>query len=248
MITAASEYEKLWADYRATGDIELRNKIIMDNIHIVKKIVNRIYPKYKNYNDYDDLISCGVLGLMDAVDKYDVSRGVKFETYATLRVRGEIIDHMRRLDPIPVNIRSKLKKIENAFEILEHEKGRTVSDEEVAEYLNISVKELEKTLEDSHHFNILYLDEMISDTISDSEDLSSGNELYESFEREELKNAIIEEIDKLPEKERIVINLYYYDELTLKEIALVLGLTESRISQIHSKVLIKLRSKLKNIV
>lgn len=248
MITDSDKINSMWRRYKETKGQEIRNELVLHYIYLVKRIVNRIYPKYKNHSEYDDLISCGVLGLMDAIDKFDLSKEVKFETYASLRIRGEIIDHMRKQDPIPVNIRAKLRKIENAYEELEHELGRTPTEDEVAESAGMSVKEMNKTLEETHCFNVMSLDEVIAETINISDSIKSDEDIALGFDKKELKNILIDSIKSLPEKERLVINLYYYDELTLKEIALVLGLTESRISQIHSKVLIKLRSCIKSYI
>lgn len=239
--------DELWEKFSATRDFDVRNELVMSYIHLVKRMVNRIFPKYKYYNEYDDLISCGVLGLIDAVNRFDVSRDIKFETYANLRIRGEIIDHMRKQDPIPSNIRAKLKKIEAAYEELEHKYGRYVTEKEVARYIGISEREVQKILEDSYFFNILYLDEMFEKSnINDI--LKSGEDIEEECIKQYIRDALAYEIERLPEKERLVINLYYFEELTLKEIALILNLTESRISQIHSKVLVKLRGKIKNLV
>ncbi|MDP4153143.1 MAG: FliA/WhiG family RNA polymerase sigma factor [Bacillota bacterium] len=238
----------LWIEFKTSGDVELRNRLIMDNVHLVKKIVGRLFPKYRNFNEYDDLISWGVMGLMDAVEKFDLNKNVKFETYATLRIRGEIIDHMRRQDAVPVNIRAKLKKIDYAYEKLQQKLGEEPSHDNVAAFLGISVDELHKTLEDSYYFNIIYLDEMLANSCSSNKEPISKENIEENCEKDDIISLIKNEIDVLPEKEKIVMQCYYYEEMTLKEIALILGLTESRIAQIHSKVIIKLRNRLKKIM
>lgn len=248
MVTDSEKINSLWRRYKETKNQDLRNELVLNYIYLVKRIVNRLFPKYKNHSEYDDLISCGVLGLMDAIDKFDLSKDVKFETYASLRIRGEIIDQLRKQDPVPVNIRAKLKKIENAYEELEREFGRSPTEEEVSEFAGMSVKEMNKTLEETHCFNIMSLDEMIAETVNVSESVKSDEDIESNIDKKELKNVLVNSIMGLTEKERLVISLYYYEELTLKEIAMVLGLTESRISQIHSKVLMKLRNSIKSYI
>ena len=209
----------------------------------VKSIVLRMIPTYKGYSSYDDMLSCGVLGLMDAIDKYDASKKVKFEYYAAMRIKGEIIDNIRKQDWAPSSLRRKIKTINNACAELENKNHRTPTDEEIAEYLGIGEEEVQKTLEKSHMFNILYFEEMVQDDHL-RENAINGAPMEEEMERTEMIKILGSLIEELSERERMVITLYYYEEMTLKEIARVLGVTESRTSQIHSKAVMLLRSKM----
>ncbi len=240
----AEEAGHLWKQFAIDRSIEIRNRILLKYVYLVKIIVNRLIPAYKKVMEYDDVISCGVLGLIDAIDRYDPRRNVKFETYASIRIRGEIIDFMRKQDWAPLSVRNKIKKVGKAYSELEAQRGRSVTDEEVAAYLEMSVSDLQKTLEDSYTANILYLDEALPNLEAERMADEQGDEVSARFERKELNDTIARFIDELNEKERLVITMYYYEEMTLREIGMVLGVTESRVSQIHSRVLLKLRAKL----
>jgi RNA polymerase sigma factor FliA len=237
--------QALWGSFLATHSIEARNELILHYAHLVKIIVNRLVPSHRRHAEFDDLINNGVIGLMDAIDKFDPERRVKFETYASLRIRGEIIDSMRRQDWAPVSLRKKIKAVSSAINSLEEKLGRPASEEEIAQSMGMNMPELLKTLEDAQTLNILYIEELKAGSESGREPGGGeGDEVASHYERKEMKEIIAQLIETLPENERLVITLYYYEEMTMKEIAMTLGVTEPRVSQIHSKVLAKLRGRL----
>ena len=238
------DVDRLWEEFAKTGDPEIKEHLLLHYVDLVKRIVRRIMPKYRNYNDKDDLVSCGVIGLIDALDKYDITYGVKFETYASTRIRGEILDYMRRQDWAPASLRSRINKINGAIETLENIYGRFPTDREIAESVSLTVTEVQHVLEKTHMFNLMHFEEMVSDTISTDKFNDAGdNDPASILQNEETKRILADIIDSLPEKERLVITLYYYEEMTLKEIAAILNVTESRVSQIHSKVLVRIGHK-----
>lgn len=238
--------DTLWELYVQDKDPELKNQLLIHYVDLVKKIVRRLMPKYKEYNDSDDLVSCGIIGLIDALDKYDIKYGVKFETYATTRIRGEILDYMRKQDWAPASLRSKINRISQAAEILESRLGRSPMDREIAETVNMSVSEVQKLLEKTHMFNLMHFEDMVTDSFSTKKFADAEDDDPEAIAQNKETNRILAEIiDSLPEKERLVITLYYYEEMTLKEIAAILKVTESRVSQIHSKVVARIGYKYK---
>ena len=235
------DIDRLWEAYSQTRDPEIKDELLIHYIDLVKRIVRRIMPKYRNYSEKDDMVSCGVIGLIDALDKYDLSYGVKFETYASTRIRGEILDYMRKQDWAPASLRSRINKINGAIESLESVCGRFPTDREIAEHVGIPVTEVQRVLEKTHMFNLMHFEEMVSDTVSTEKFNHSGDDDPAVIvQNEETKKILADIIDSLPEKERLVITLYYYEEMTLKEIAEILNVTESRVSQIHSKVLARI--------
>ncbi len=249
MVRNEERLSALWSEFSQSRNMEVRNSLVMEYIQLVKSIVCRMLPTYRKHVDFDDLMSCGVMGLMDAIDKFDPSKDVKFETYAGLRIKGEIIDQIRKQDWAPISLRHKIKKIEEGYETLESRFGRSVTEKEVADHLSMSVDDVKKTLDESHTFNIVYLDELLVDRVKSDEMLESSELSPEqSFDAKEMKETLANLIGSLSEKEQLVLSLYYYDELTLKEIGQVLGVTESRVSQIHSKAIMSLRIKLKAAV
>ena len=237
--------QELWSLYSREKTLELKNELVLRYLPQVKSIVLRLMPTYKAYSNYDDMLSCGILGLMDAVEKYDVSRDVKFEYYAAMRIKGEIIDNIRKQDWAPSSLRRKIKAISNAYSELESRLCREPTDGEVARHLDIPEEELQSTLGKSQMFNIIHFEEMVqNDTAWEYSIQNDENSLEEEVENREMVEILGQIIDNLPEKEKLVITLYYYEEMTLKEIAEVLGVSESRVSQIHSKVVLKLRNKM----
>jgi len=240
-----SDAERLWAMFTQTPSMELRNEIVMHYIYLVKTIVARMVPTYRKHVDFDDLMSCGVLGLMDAVDKFDIAKEVKFETYASLRIKGEIIDQIRRQDWAPISLRQKIKKVEEAYDVLESQTGYAPNEKEVAGYLQMHEDEVKKVLDESHTFNLMALDEMLIDRLGSESLASDENNPAASAEDQDVRRLLAQFIDTLPENEKLVISMYYYDELTLREIGSVLGVSESRVSQIHSKAMMTLRTKMK---
>ncbi|MCD6569697.1 MAG: FliA/WhiG family RNA polymerase sigma factor [Deltaproteobacteria bacterium] len=236
-------------------DPKIRAKIINDFAPLIKYIASRIAMRLPPHIDIQDLINAGVIGLMDAIEKYDASKAIKFKTYAEFRIRGSILDELRSMDWVPRSVRQKARKIEDAYSRLESTLGRPASDEDVARELNIDIENFYKLLAETASVTLLSLD----DLGDDDTDLSRRNllEFIMQDERElpshhiglaEIREMVAEAIKSLSEKERMVISLYYYDELTMKEIGHILKFTESRVSQIHTKSILKLRSKMQKIV
>ncbi len=247
-MNTANEKVETWSRYALQPTVELKNELVLQYIYLVKSIVRRMMPAYEGYSNYDDLLSCGVLGLIDAIDKYDASREVKFEYYAAMRIKGEIIDHIRKQDWAPSSLRRKIQAIGNAYVELESTLMRSPSDEEVAKTLGMDEKDVQSILHKSHMFNVMRFEEQLSEGQSIGSFVKdSGPSPEEQFDRKELKQILGGLIDSLPEREKLVISLYYYEELTLKEIANILGVSESRVSQIHSKVILKLKTKMQRV-
>jgi RNA polymerase sigma factor for flagellar operon FliA len=244
------ELDIIWAKYKDTGDIDAKNEILIHYGYLVRWIVRRMMPKYNTFNEYDDLVSCGMLGLIDAVDKFDVEHGVKFETYAFPRIRGEILDYMRSQDWASPSLRKKINAITTAYETFESIKPGEVVDQEVADSLEMPVEQMHKILNQAHMFNVVNFEDALTSSGTTEKDVRTGEDATpeEELLKKEQKQIIAEVIDELPEKERLVVTLYYYEGLLLKEIADVLQVTESRVSQIHSKVLSKMKVKLKKLM
>ena len=236
--------QELWSRYSKEKSLELKNELVLRYLPQVKSIVLRLMPTYKSYSNYDDMLSCGILGLMDAVEKYDTSRDVKFEYYAAMRIKGEIIDNIRKQDWAPSSLRRKIKAISNAYSELESKLCREPTDGEVARHLDMPEEELHSTLGKSQMFNIIHFEELLQNDTWEQGIINQGASLEEEVESREMVDMLGGIIDNLPEKEKLVITLYYYEEMTLKEIAEVLGVSESRVSQIHSKAVMKMRNKL----
>mgnify|MGYP000256503501 CR=1 FL=1 len=237
------ETEKLWEKYFKEKTVDLRNELVMHYIEQVKSIVLRMVPTYRGYSSYDDMLSCGILGLMDAIEKYDPGKNVKFEYYAAMRIKGEIIDNIRKQDWAPSSLRRKIKAINGAVSELENRYSRTPTDVEIARYLGMDEEEVQKTLEKSHMFNIIYFEEMTQDDHL-WETADPDESMEEKIEGSEMIQMLGDFIEGLSEKERMVVTLYYYEEMKLKEIANLLGVSESRASQIHSKAVMLLRAKM----
>jgi len=159
------EAERLWKEFAQSRSLELRNELVMYYVPLVKTIALRMMPSYRKHVEFDDLMSSGLLGLMDAVDKFDPSKDVKFETYATLRIKGEIVDQIRKQDWAPISLRQKIKKVEEAYDTIEAKTGKSPSDQAVAEHLHMSTDEVQKVLGESHTFNLIALDEMLVDRL-----------------------------------------------------------------------------------
>lgn len=247
MSTGNMKAEELWRKYTLENTLDVKNELVLHYLYLVKSIVLRLMPTYEGYSNYDDLLSCGVLGLIDAINKFDIKRDVKFEYYASMRIKGEIIDHIRKQDWAPSSLRRKIQAIGNAYSELEKTLFREPTDQEVAMYMDMDEEDLLKIVEKTHIFNVVHFEEMLTEDYSLGNTIQDKGELPEEhLENKELKQILGNYIDMLPEKERLVVTLYYYEEMTLKEIANVLGVSESRTSQIHSKVILKLRTKLQH--
>ncbi len=231
-----AEKEKLWKSYQKDPSPELREQIILEYAPLVKVVAGRL-SMYLGYNvEYDDLVGYGIFGLIDAIDKYDAGKDVKFETYASLRIRGSILDQIRKMDWIPRTVRQKQMRT-----------GKNASDEEIAVEIGISEDELAVWQSQLKVTNIVSLNEYVeqgSEPVMDARNNSHFIQPEEQIQEDELKKVLKDTLELLTEKERKVIELYYYEELTLKEISKVLGVTESRISQLHTKALLKMRRKM----
>lgn len=243
-----AERKKLWLSYSNNKAADIREKIILEYAPLVKTVAGRL-SMYLGYNvEYDDLVSYGILGLIDAIDKFDMTKEVKFETYASLRIRGAILDQIRKMDWIPRTIRQKQKKIDAILKEVEMQKGRQATEEELAEGLGISQEELLDWQTQMKITNIVSLNEFLEQgsDISNEKVRVSGDfaRPEEVFEQNELKEVLQDALLLLTEKEKKVILLYYYEDLTLKEISHVLEVSESRISQLHTKALQKMKTKM----
>lgn len=239
--------DKLWKDYIATHNEKLREQIIVEYVPLVKLVAGRL-NMYLGYTvEYDDLVGYGIFGLIDAIDKFDYGKGIKFETYASLRIRGSILDQIRKMDWIPRSVRQKQKQMESAVTKLEKEKGANVKDKDIAQELGISLEEYRNWEGLTNISNIASLDEFLEQG-TDSGVKEFRNTAYiepeEAVDREEIKKMLMAALELLTEKERKVVLLYYYEDLTLKEVAQVLEVSESRISQLHSKALEKMKKHL----
>ncbi len=236
--------EKLWAAYSKKRDPATREELIMEYVPLVKVVSGRL-SMYLGYTvEYDDLVSYGIFGLIDAIDKFDYDKGIKFETYASLRIRGSILDQIRKMDWIPRSVRQKQKQMELAITKIESEENRVATDEEIARELNISIDEYFNWQGQTKITNIASIDEFVEQGI-EVKAFDSGknaqNEPDRVYEQEEVKELLAASLEKLTEKERMVVVLYYYEELTLKEISKVLEVSESRVSQLHTKALQKMK-------
>jgi len=237
--------DELWIKYSKTKDQKIKQLLIEEHLYLVKIMAGRMYNYYGSKVEYDDLIGFGVMGLIDSIDRYDITKNIKFETYAQIRIRGTIIDNIRKLDWIPRSLRKKSKEIQNSMMNLENKLGRTPSNTELANFLDIPVEDVESILADISTFNMTSLEEILINkgehNINNDKRENTPENIYEE---KELKEILANTIDGLPKKEKTVISLYYYEELTYKEIGHILELSESRISQIHSKAILEIKNKL----
>lgn len=234
---------------------ENREEVIKRYSPMIKYVANRIAMRLPPHIEVDDLISVGVLGLMDAISKYDPTRGAKFKTYAEFRVRGAILDELRAMDWVPRSVRQKASNIDNVVQKLQAKFGRPPEDEEVAKEMGVSLEQFFATLNETKSMPVLSLEDLgIAKETGEQQSLldclagKGDTDPQTQIRLNELKGIIAKAIDTLPEKERLMISLYYYEELTMKEIGAVLSITESRVSQIHSKAVFRLRTKLKALI
>ena len=237
-----------WDRYFKGRDPDVRRRLLNRYLPLVRNVAGRMAINFPRSVELCDLINTGVIGLIEAFRNFDPERGVKFETYAVPRIRGAILDELRSLDWVPRSTRAKAREIERALLFFENENGRPPTDEELADMLNLTVDELHLSLEDVSKTTLLSLDEMIFreednrqvpriETVEDE----NANVILKNLERSELQAFLVIAIDRLTEQEKLVIALYYYEELTLKEIGEVMKISESRVSQIHTKAVLKLR-------
>ncbi len=232
---------EIWDKYQETKNLCLRNKILTNYLYIVTINAKRMSSVYKNKAELEDVVNQGVIALMECIERYDWRRGVQFETFASIRIRGSIIDYIRKQDWVPRDIRKKSIHIENVYMELQNSLNRPPTDEEVAKAIGMEIDDFYRILSQSQSFTMLSYEELLEGTYSFKDQLSSIKQPEQKIQEEEIKNVIAASIDQLNEKERLIVSLYYYEELKLKEIAVVLGITPSRVSQIHTKALIKMK-------
>ena len=246
-----SDVNVLWARYQEDGDAGIRDALILNYSPLVKYVASRVSVGLPQNVEHADLVSYGMFGLIDAIDKFEPDRGFKFETYAISRIKGAILDELRSIDWVPRSVRSKVRSVEKAFAKLEAREGRAPTDEEVAAELGWTEPQFQQVLSQISVVGMAALDEILlvggdrgealtlGDTIADSSHGPTG-----AFEVTEVRQMLSQAINGMPEREKVVLTLYYYESLTLSEIGRVLGVTESRVCQIHTKAMIQLRSRL----
>lgn len=246
--------EELWASYKKKRDPLIRESFIKQYAPLVKYVAGKVAANMPQSVEFDDLVGFGVFGLIDAIDKFDPDKNVKFKTYAVTRIRGAIFDELRSIDWVPRSVRQKSREIEDAIVETEAKLGRPASDSEIAVAMGLSEDEFAKTMMKISSTSILSLNDVWysaddSDKISIGDSIESPTSMNPDaiMERDEIKRVIVQSIQELPEKEKKVLVLYYYEDLTLKEIGKVLEVTESRVSQLHTKAILRLRAKLTNI-
>lgn len=246
------DIEGLWRTYNESRDPDLRNDIVMYYSSLVKFVAIRMRGTYKNYAQMDDVVNQGIIALIDAVEKFDASKGFKFETFATIKVKGAIIDYIRAQDWVPRRLRKMSTDMEDAYNNLYSELGRQPTNAEIAKKLNITTEQLDRVMESTYSFNLLSYEEVVWQKMSAMGDEPATDSIEESPERKLMENELREQlgnaIDSLNERERTVISLYYYEKLKLKEIAQVIGVTESRVCQIHSAAIMKMRGSMKDYI
>jgi RNA polymerase sigma factor for flagellar operon FliA len=246
--------EELWQEYRKTRDPDIREGFIKQYAPLVRYVAGKVAVGMPSNVEFDDLVGFGVFGLLDAIEKFEPEKNVKFKTYAVTRIRGAIFDELRSIDWVPRSVRQKTREVEEAIGALEAQLGRTATDQEIASSMGMNEGEYLKILAKISCTSILSLsdvwftgDENDKVSIGDSIESPSSMNPDVIVEKDEIRRVIIEAISELPDKEKKILVLYYYEDLTLKEIGQVLEVTESRVSQLHTKAILRLRSKLTNI-
>jgi RNA polymerase sigma factor FliA len=249
------EIEAMWVEYKSSSSQEARDKLILHYSPLVKYVAGRVAVGLPANIEQADLISYGIFGLIDAIDKYELTRGIKFETYAISRIRGAIIDELRAIDWVPRSVRFKAREIEKAYTSLENKLKRPPDDPEIAEEMGISLDELNNTYSQLSNVSLVALDELMSvegergDRLSLVETLEDTKTVgpMEAVEGQAMRQILTDSINRLPEREKIVVTLYYYEGLTLAEIGQVLGVTESRVCQMHTKAVLALRGRITEV-
>jgi len=251
-VAKAEDTQSLWREYRRNRDQGLRDRLVLTYAPLVKYVAGRVGSGLPAHVEESDLVQYGLLGLMAAIERYDPDRDVKFETYAMARIKGSIIDELRAMDWVPRSVRARAREIERAIAELEKRLMRAPTDEEIAAKVGLTEDELAEALSEISRSSIAALDELwtvsssggdqiaLIDTIEDTE----APDPQGSLSATEMREAIGEAIARLPEREKLVVTLYYYEELTLREIGEVLGVTESRVSQLHTKAILRLKARL----
>ncbi len=246
------DIDLIWKEYKSTKKLDLREKLIEQYLDLVKYIAGRVAVNLPRHVDKNDLMIVGVIGLIDAIEKYDIDSGVKFQTYASLRVRGSIIDELRSQDWMPRSARKKISELEVVLRKLEEKLGRYPYEEEIAEEMGVSIEKLNEILSDSAVTSLLSLnikDERSakSTDILDSIEDKKNPLPFQQLEYEDIKKTLANLISALSEQERKILALYYFEGLTLKEIGEILNISESRVSQVHTKAILQLRVKMKKM-
>lgn len=251
MAKAGDEVARLWLAYKEQGDPKAREQLILRYLPLVKYVAGRVAIGLPPHVDADDLYSYGIFGLLNAVERFDHTRGIKFETYAITRIKGAILDGLRAMDWVPSSLRQRARELEEAYWRLESRLGRPATDEEVAAALNLSLEDFHRLLVEVSRSQLVSLDELwggegeegdfsLKDLLGDE----NAEDPFSTAAFAEVKQTLAEAIAFLPEKERLVITLYYYEGLTAKEVSQVLGLSVSRVSQLHTRALLRLRGRL----
>jgi RNA polymerase sigma factor for flagellar operon FliA len=241
------DIDSLWREYKRAATRELRDQLIVHYSPLVKYVAGRVATGLPQNVDQADLVSYGIFGLIDAIDKFEPDRGFKFETYAIARIKGNILDELRSVDWVPRSVRAKARSLEKAYATLEAKLHRTPTEAELAKELDLTEDQLQTTLGQISFTGLVALDEMLSggdrgDSMTLGDTLSDGGVgPVAAYEVEEMRQTLADAINRLPERERMVLSLYYYEGLTLNEIGSILGVTESRVCQIHTKAVIQLR-------
>ena len=252
-MSSLSKRLKNLKDYKCEIDAATKDEIIVEYAPLVRFIAQKIAARLPSNIELDDLISCGVIGLMDAIDKFDPTRDNKFKTYAEFRVRGAILDELRAQDWVPRSVREKAKLVERTYAKLESDLGRPATDEEMCEALECTQEEFHDLLNKSKSVSLLNIDDSASFNRGDKKLLaglvedSKNSNPYHAVSYKNVRDKIKEGIKSLPEKQRLVLSLYYYEDLNLKEIGQVLDVTESRVSQLHTQAIMKLKGKLRMV-
>ena len=252
LAVAVEDTQEIWREYARTKDQKVRDRLILTYAPLVKYVAGRLGSGLPAHVDEGDLVSYGLLGLIGAIERFDPERDIKFETYAISRIKGSIIDELRAMDWVPRSVRARARDIERAIAELEARLGRAPSDEEIATKVGLTQEELADSLTEISRSSIAALDELwtvgssggdaisLIDTIEDQ----AAQGPQDALSQTEMREAIGEAIARLPEREKLVVTLYYYEELTLREIGEVLGVTESRVSQLHTKAILRLKARL----
>jgi len=248
----AIELRDLWRRYKGTGDVHARERLVVAYSPLVKYVAGRMASGLPAHVEESDLISYGLVGLINAIERFEVEREIKFETYAITRIKGSIIDELRSLDWVPRSVRARAREIEKANAKLEHQLQRAPTDEEMAAELKMPVEEFQDALVQISNSTVAALDELwsVSDSSGDAVSLldtltdESAPDPAAVMDQTDLKDRVADAIARLPEREKLVVALYYYENLTLREIGEVLGVTESRVSQLHTKAVLRLRGRL----
>lgn len=244
----ADELSGLWGRFKATGDEQARERLILQYSPLVKFVAGRVGVGLPKSVDPSDLVSYGIFGLIDAIDKFEPERGFKFETYAINRIKGAILDELRALDWVPRSVRARAREIERSLAELEHKLQRSPTDEELASHMSKDVEDLRDELAEISGLGIMALDDTLgsdsSTSVGDMVADPTGLSPEAAFQKEETRRILTDAINRLPDRERLVLTLYYFEGLTLAEIGDVLGVTESRVCQIHAKSVMSMRNRM----